>query len=174
MCCRPNNAVICANASAIIPVCWCVVGLKDIIKSWQEMCKEVSQKSYDYLNYRDCQFDEDLEVRRFGGLRSSPTLQTNEFSCLKQANWITGCLIKGSEMKYWYHMILYYKKNNMYIYFTLCWTFINVQERMIGRTYLHVSLCIHFCWHLLIDLSFEIVKIVNVIFKRGFTWLAEC
>ncbi|KAF2364961.1 Dynein heavy chain domain-1 [Trinorchestia longiramus] len=37
-------------------------GLKDIIKSWQEMCAEVSQKTYDYLNYRDPQFDQDLEV----------------------------------------------------------------------------------------------------------------
>jgi len=40
-------------------------GLKDIIKSWQEMCAEVSMKNYDYLNYRDCQFDDDLEVWKY-------------------------------------------------------------------------------------------------------------
>lgn len=37
-------------------------GLRDILKSWQEMCNEISQKSYDYLDYRDHRFDSDLEV----------------------------------------------------------------------------------------------------------------
>lgn len=37
-------------------------GLRDILKSWQEMCNEISQKSYDYLDYRDHHFDTDLEV----------------------------------------------------------------------------------------------------------------
>lgn len=37
-------------------------GLRDILKSWQEMCAEISCKSYDYLDYRDRHFDDDLEV----------------------------------------------------------------------------------------------------------------
>lgn len=37
-------------------------GLRDILKSWQEMCNEISQKHYDYLDYRDHRFDSDLEV----------------------------------------------------------------------------------------------------------------
>ena len=41
-----------------------VSGLKDIIKTWQEMVAEVSSKEYDYLDYRDEQFDDDLEVQQ--------------------------------------------------------------------------------------------------------------
>lgn len=37
-------------------------GLRDILKSWQEMCSEISHKTYDYLDYRDHRFDDDLEV----------------------------------------------------------------------------------------------------------------
>ncbi|KAK3864739.1 hypothetical protein Pcinc_029599 [Petrolisthes cinctipes] len=39
-----------------------IEGLRDILKSWQEMCNEISQKPYDYLDYRDHRFDSDLEV----------------------------------------------------------------------------------------------------------------
>lgn len=39
-----------------------VPGLRDILKSWQEMCSEISRKPYDYLDYRDHRFDNDLEV----------------------------------------------------------------------------------------------------------------
>lgn len=37
-------------------------GLLDILKTWQEMCNEISEKSYDYLDFRDHHFEDDLDV----------------------------------------------------------------------------------------------------------------
>ncbi|XP_068204591.1 dynein axonemal heavy chain 5-like [Palaemon carinicauda] len=36
--------------------------VRDILKSWKEMCTEVSHKSYDYLDYRSPRFDNDLDI----------------------------------------------------------------------------------------------------------------
>ena len=40
-------------------------GLKDILKTWTEMCTEISMKGYDYLDYREERFEKDLEVNIF-------------------------------------------------------------------------------------------------------------
>ncbi|XP_050711756.1 dynein axonemal heavy chain 5-like isoform X2 [Eriocheir sinensis] len=70
-CCRLNNITglfddidkfsgfFEGRAESLLPM---ETGLRDILKSWQEMCNEISQKSYDYLDYRDHHFDTDLEV----------------------------------------------------------------------------------------------------------------
>ncbi|ROT80144.1 hypothetical protein C7M84_001143 [Penaeus vannamei] len=47
------------RAESLLPM---ETGLRDILKSWQEMCSEISRKPYDYLDYRDHRFDNDLEV----------------------------------------------------------------------------------------------------------------
>ncbi|XP_064087416.1 LOW QUALITY PROTEIN: dynein axonemal heavy chain 5-like [Macrobrachium nipponense] len=70
-CCRLNNITglfddmdkfsgfFEGRAECLLPM---ETGLRDILKSWHEMCVEISHKTYDYLDYRDPHFDNDLQV----------------------------------------------------------------------------------------------------------------